>query len=63
MSKRGLVLNSQVEVAPSKELEFLQKLLHFPEEVALQLTRADFEIFREVCTLDCASNFLRLTAD
>ena len=48
VSRRALLLHSDVDGAPSKELETLQKLLHFPEEVALQLASVDFEVFRTV---------------
>ena len=32
----------------SKELERLQKLLHFPEEVAILLTKREYELFNQV---------------
>ena len=32
----------------SEELERLQKLLHFPEEVALQLTEVEYDLFYRV---------------
>lgn len=32
----------------SEELEHLQKLLHFPEEAAMLLTKKEFELFLQV---------------
>lgn len=31
------------------ELEELQSILHFPEEVALRLTDAEYQLFYQVC--------------
>ena len=35
----------------SDELERLQKLLHFPEEVALQLTEVEYDLFYRVAPI------------
>ncbi len=33
------------------ELEELQSILHFPEEVALRLTDAEYQLFYQVCVI------------
>jgi phosphatidylinositol phospholipase C epsilon len=39
-------------VAHSEELEALQKLLHFPEEVALRLADTEYHLFYQVPPID-----------
>ena len=34
--------------SPTPQLESLQKLLHFPEEVAYQLTVTEYDLFQQV---------------
>ncbi|XP_023235323.1 uncharacterized protein LOC111634715 isoform X2 [Centruroides sculpturatus] len=49
-SRKSLVLHHGMEGATiyKDELEQLQALLHFPEEVALQLTETEYELFYKV---------------
>ncbi|KAJ9590132.1 hypothetical protein L9F63_016744, partial [Diploptera punctata] len=47
--KRSLVT---LQVAHSEELEALQKLLHFPEEVALRLADTEYHLFYQVPPID-----------
>nr|CAD7572890.1 unnamed protein product [Timema californicum] len=47
--KRSLL---PLQVAHTEELEALQKLLHFPEEVALRLADAEYHLFYQVPPID-----------
>ena len=47
--KRSLLT---LQVAHSEELEALQKLLHFPEEVALRLADTEYHLFYQVPPID-----------
>ena len=49
-SRRHLAMKCAMELCTvhSAELERLQNLLHFPEEVAMSLTDTEFELFNSV---------------
>lgn len=49
-NRRHLALRPDIEncTVYSKELEQLQKLLHFPEEVAFRLTETEHKLFQSV---------------
>ena len=53
MSCRQLSMRHELEQTPqhSAELDMLQRLLHFPEEVARRLTEVEYMLFQKVSPL------------
>ena len=53
--KRQLAMREDIEQTTlyAEELSQLQKLLHFPEEVAMMLTKTEYDLFNKVLSCIC----------